>query len=359
MRHPKTIFLILLLLNGFGLEALAAQSLVLPEAVSNNAVAIARVQQHRLLFSFNGLAAGKEIEDIHGRAFSVNIDTGETKSIAPLPNGLGRLASIAVTLKNQIFVIGGYTVAKDHSELSTAQIYRYSVQQNSYQLMTKMPVPVDDTVALVYQNRYIYLVSGWHDTANVSLVQVYDSQENRWFNATPFPGAAVFGHAGGIVDGKIIIADGVKIKSVVNGKRQYGASDENWFGEIDKKDPSLIKWIKIKKHPFKPLYRMAATGLRSTGQIVFAGGSDNPYNFNGIGYNKKPSEASNRLFSYDLKSQQWLIHKPLDKTSMDHRGLLVANQQLYIVGGMGDNQQVLDRVQIIPFSYLAVGKESK
>lgn len=27
-----------------------------------------------------------------------------------------------------------------------------------------MPVPVDDSVALVYRDRYVYLVSGWHET---------------------------------------------------------------------------------------------------------------------------------------------------------------------------------------------------
>ena len=83
--------------------------------------------------------------------------------------------------------------------------------------------PVDDTVALVYQNRYIYLVSGWHgsgiskSTGNVNLVQVFDSQQGRWFNATPFPGAPVFGHAGGIVDDQFLIVDGVKVNAVVNG----------------------------------------------------------------------------------------------------------------------------------------------
>jgi N-acetylneuraminic acid mutarotase len=336
----------------FSASCLHAQELHLPEPVSNNAVAIAQVSGQPTLFSFNGLAKGKTYKDIHANAFSVNLTTKESRSIAPLPDAQGRLASIAVTLNNRIFVIGGYTVAADHSEISTAPVYEYFPLENKYQLVTNIPVPVDDTVALVYQSRFIYLVSGWHDTGNVNLVQVYDSKQKRWFNATPFPGAPVFGHAGGMVNDQLLIADGVKVNRVVNGKREYGPSDENWLGRIDSKEPAVIHWTKIKKHPFKPLYRMAATGVNKIQQIIFAGGSDNPYNYDGIGYDKRPSGASSALFSYDLNQSRWLVHPPLPQASMDHRGLLQADEALYIVGGMGDNQKVLSRIQKIPLSKL-------
>lgn len=338
---------------------LQAKTMQLPDAVSNNAVAIATVNGQPTLFSFNGLAANKSFKDIHGKAYSVNIKTKISKRIASLPDGKGRLASIAVTINNRIFVIGGYTVAADHSEVSTPEVYQYLPLENKYQLISKMPVPVDDTVALVYQDRYIYLVSGWHDTDNVKLVQVYDSREDRWFNATPFPGAPVFGHAGGIIDNQLLIVDGVKVKSVVNGKREYGPSNENWLGRIDNEDPSVILWTKIKKHPFKPLYRMAAIGVSEKQQIIFAGGSINPYNYNGIGYNQEPSEASSNLFSYDLSKSVWLVYPSLPQASMDHRGLLKDDQKLYIVGGMGEKQKVLSTIQTIPFSSLTHIKESK
>ena len=352
----KNFFLILTV---FSISFLQAQEFQLPEAVSNNAVAIATVNGQPTLFSFNGLSQGKTYNDIHAKAYSVNLVTSQSKSITSLPDGKGRLASIAVALNNRIFVIGGYTVAADHSEVSTPEIYEYLPLENIYRLITKMPVPVDDTVALVYQERYIYLVSGWHDSGNVKLVQVYDSLENRWFNATPFPGAPVFGHAGGIVNNQFLIVDGVKVNSVVNGKREYGPSDENWLGRIDNEDPSAIHWTKIKKHPFKPLYRMAATGLREKQQIIFAGGSINPYNYNGIGYNKKPSNASSNLFSYDLSKSTWQVYPSLHYASMDHRGLLQTEEELYIVGGMGEDQKVLATIQTIPFSSLAHNKESK
>lgn len=347
----------------FFVAQIHASELKLPEAVSNNAVAVASVGGELTLFSFNGLGAGKTYQDIHGKAFSVNLKTKKVNPIASLPDGLGRLASIAVTLNNRILVIGGYTVAKDHTEISTSQVFEYFPLENKYQKISDMPVPVDDTVAFIYQQRYVYLVSGWHDTGNVNLVQVFDSKEMRWFNATPFPGAPVFGHAGGIVGNKFLIVDGVKVNRVVDGKREYGPSNENWYAEIDKNDPSVILWKQIPKHPFEPLYRMASIGLANSQQVVFAGGSDNPYNYNGIGYDGVASKPSSKIFSFDFKKFRWQSHGLLASPSMDHRGLLMADDSAYIVGGMGKEQKVLDAIQKIDLSQivsgLTIGKEIK
>lgn len=337
--------------------SLFAQDLRLSSPVANNAVALQYINEQPIGFSFSGLARGKMFSDVHGKAYSINLVNGETRELAALPDGKGRLASIAVSIKNKIYVIGGYTVAADNSEVSTPEIYQYDPIRNSYRVVTKMPTPVDDTVALVYQERYLYLISGWHDTGNIADVQVFDVETGKWFTATPFPGASVFGHAGGLVDNQLVIADGVKVLKVTDGKRSYGPSDENWHGLIDPKDSSKITWTKIAKHPFKPLYRMAATGVAEFQKIVFAAGSDNPYNYNGIGYNKVPSSASNKLFSYDLVKKAWSIHPSLPDASMDHRGLLLSKKHLFILGGMDNNQQVTANVQAIPLSNLLKNKE--
>ena len=71
-----------------------------------------------------------------------------------------------------------------------------------------IPVPVDDSVAGVYRDRYIYLVSGWSKTDAVRDVQVYDAQKNVWSKATPIPGTPVFGHAGAVVGDTIVYVDG-------------------------------------------------------------------------------------------------------------------------------------------------------
>ncbi len=107
-------------------------------------------------------------------------------------------------------MIGGYTVAEDHAERSTPGVYRLDMAaQPGWTRVATMPVPVDDAVALVHEDRYLYLVSGWSDSGNVNLVQVWDSRKNAWRQAEPWPGTPVFGHAGGMVDNRLAIVGGM------------------------------------------------------------------------------------------------------------------------------------------------------
>jgi len=329
----------------------------LPQAVSNNAVAALKVDGHYVLYSFNGLSADKTFQAIHHRSFSFDLATGRTAKISSVPVEKGRLASVAVSLNQHIYVIGGYTVAADGHEISTDEIYRYDPKSDTYHLETRMPVAVDDSLALVYRDRYIYLISGWSMDKNVSLVQVYDTHLKRWFNATPFPGSAVFGHAGGMVANQLLVVDGVKIvpastKNGVKVKRQFVMSEQSWQGTIDPKQASKIVWQILPQHPGPALYRMASAGIDSLGLVLFAGGSDNPYNYNGIGYNGQPSEPSASVFSYHFSQKKWLKQADLIDASMDHRGLALTDKTAFIVGGMGERQLPLKTIRGIPFTKL-------
>jgi N-acetylneuraminic acid mutarotase len=210
-----------------------------------------------------------------------------------------------------------------------------------------IPVPVDDSVAGVRNDRYIYLVSGWSNHDAVNNVQVYDAEKNHWFQATPIPGTPVFGHAGALVDDTIVYVDGAHKNP--SGDPKYVASDECWMGKIDHKDPAKIVWSKLPAHPGTARYRIAAGGSEKDDRIYFAGGTDNPYNFNGIGYDGKPSEPSTTTFAFNLKTNKW--ETVSDKNSyptMDHRGLVVLPQGLAVVGGMDKNQTVTNTVSILP-----------
>ena len=88
------------------------------------------------------------------------------------------------------WLFGGYTVAADGSEESMAGVYRIRPGEPELQWVTNMPVPVEDSVLLVYQDRYIYLVSGWHDLGNVNLVQVLDTQTLTWTRCIGLHGIA-------------------------------------------------------------------------------------------------------------------------------------------------------------------------
>ncbi|WP_251359860.1 hypothetical protein [Kangiella sp. TOML190] len=326
-----------------------SNSLKLASPISNNAVAVAyrtdqKGNREAWLYSFNGLMQGKSWRDVSSNAFAVNPLTAESKELPPVPGSSGRLASIAATVSNQIYIFGGYTVAQDHTEVSTPQVYRFAPRAETYQLVTQMPTPVDDSVALVYQNRYIYLVSGWHNNGNVSLVQVLDTKDMSWHQATPYPGAPVFGHAAGMVGNQMVIADGVKVLKVINGKRHYGINPESYLGVIDENNFRKIRWQKLPEHPGAARYRMAAAGINTLNQVVFVGGSDNPYNFNGIGYNGVPSQPNDLMFAYDLSNSTWQELGRHTPATMDHRGLLKVEGEFYILGGMLKDQQTTDLV---------------
>lgn len=315
----------------------------LPYASSNNAVTAFRDSRGLHLFSLLGLGQKKTVNAIHKRGYTRAANGNWQQIDVPGPP---RLAAAAVSVGQSIYLIGGYTVAADGSETSTADAYRY--QTGTWERLNPMPVPVDDMVALVYQQRYIYLVSGWHDVGNVNLVQVLDTRTNQWVQATPWPGTPVFGHAGAIFENTMLVCDGVQIQypqvhQEKTQKREFLNSTECWLGEVQQEDYRRIHWRSIKNHPGEARYRMVATAT-DAGLIVFVGGSTNPYNYNGIGYDKKKSTAESGVFSFDLSSEQWSERGTLPEASMDHRGLVYDQGWFYLVGGMLDPQIVSDRV---------------
>ena len=325
----------------------------LPKAVSNNAVAQVKANNQDYIISFSGLASGKSFEDVHNYTYvyNVKLQTWQVKSPVPIAkaiNGLtGRLASVATAINDTAYVFGGYTVAEDHSEVSVPDVYAYHVLTDQYQQLAAMPVPVDDSVALAYKNRYIYLISGWHNDGNVNLVQLFDTQTNQWQQASPFPGKPVFGHAGGIVENTLVICDGVRVDVHLTKRRSYAAENACYRGEINPQKPSNISWHQVKHPTGTSRYRMAAKGVISpvtnSKEIVFVGGSDNPYNYNGIGYNGEPSTPSNEIWRYNIATVKWQITYS-NIATMDHRGLLELNGELLTVGGMGKNQKVLKSI---------------
>lgn len=314
----------------------------LPEPITNNAVALAQGPEGPTLYSFLGLGSGKTYRDVVRRSYACPLEKTTCQVLDDVPVAQGRLASVAVTVQGKILLFGGYTVAEDGSEVSTSEVLVFDPMTQSYTGRAPMPLPVDDSVALVYQDRFVYLISGWHDDGNVSLTQLYDVEANRWFEATPYPGSPVFGHAGGLVDGQIVIADGVAVVGVDpgTGKRQFALIDEVWQGVISPENPARINWSRREKHPGLKAYRMGAFSNEELGQIIFAGGSNNAYNYNGIGYDGVPSQPLAQVFAYDVTSATWIMYRDKKPATMDHRGLLHHEGRYWTMGGMVDGQIV-------------------
>lgn len=311
----------------------------MPAPHSNNAVAAVGVGGDIRLFSFMGLTEGKTYADISRQAYQLDWRTRQWTRVPDVPVPTGRLASTAASVGGKIYLFGGYSVAANGDEKSTPEVLSFDPVTWRYAQRSPMPVPVDDSVALPYADRYIYLVSGWHDTGNSALVQVYDTVEDRWARATDWPGTPVFGQAGGISGNRLVVVDGVAAtRDPSTGRNRFAMSDEAWMGTIDPADPLKIAWRKLPAHPGEARYRMAAAGMGA--RIVFAGGSPVAYNYNGQGYDGAPAPASAGVFVFDFSSDCWrqLADKPVP--TMDHRGLLDIGGTLYSVGGMDSERRV-------------------
>ena len=316
----------------------------LPGAVTNNAITSVNAAGRQYVVSFNGLGQGRTYGDTLAVTYVLDSVSGQWSVSEPVPGGVGRLASTAVSVGELAYVFGGYTVAANGSEVSTPWLHSFNPVTRSFMELQPIPVPVDDAVAVTYANRFIYLISGWHDLGNVNLVQRYDTQTNQWQQATPIPGRALFGHAGGIVGNKVVYCDGVAVQSHMARSRVYVASNECFLGIIDKQDSRRIDWRKLNPHPGLPRYRMASVGIPELNSLLFIGGSENPYNYNGIGYNGEPSEPAVNGLILDLDTLKWRVLPQNNPPTMDHRGLAILDDRFLTIGGMLGNQQVTRRV---------------
>ncbi|MFY8272828.1 Kelch repeat-containing protein [Pseudoalteromonas sp. SSDWG2] len=332
--------------------AMAQSFPALPEPVSNNAVAQVSTDSGHYFLSFMGLGKGKTHADVHNKVWALNTAENAWKAMKAVPASIalkGRLAATAVGVGKYAYIFGGYTVAADHTEISVPDVYRFDVQSNEYVKLANMPVPVDDSVALNYQDKYIYLVSGWHNDGNVNLVQVYDIANNTWFQASPFLGDAVFGQAAAISGNTMVVCDGVKTVAFANKRRGFDAKAQCLKGIIDSENPAKVSWHALAHPTGKAHYRMAAGTINK--QIVFMGGSPNPYNYNGVGYNGKPSSPSSQVWRFDIASNKWQRMEHALKATMDHRGLLEHDGHAYRIGGMGEKQHVLDAITPYRFTF--------
>ena len=344
MKRLLAFFLLLLL--SAGLSA-AADSGVdpLPDPISNNAVAMLKVRGKLLLFSFMGIGQKKTSDAITNTAFFLDAKEGKWTAIRSVPGIAGRIGAVAAGVQDDLFLFGGY-VADAQSGMTVPDVGVYHPATDRWFRGADLPVAVGDSVIGVYQDRYIYLVSGRSGHDVVSSVQVYDAEKSKWSQATPIPGTPVFGHAGSLVEDTIIYVDGARKNPSGNGPR-YVASDECWMGKIDHHDRTKIEWTKLPKHPGTARYRIAAGGSEKDQKIYFAGGTDNPYDYNGIGYDGKPSEPSSVTFDFNLHTGKWeTIDDNTPDPTMDHRGLLVTHEGLVLIGGMKKGQKVTDEVTL-------------
>jgi N-acetylneuraminic acid mutarotase len=327
----------------FSASTVAATLPSLPEPVSNQLVLQSTIRGKGYLVSFAGIGADKTASASHNKAWQFTTGNAMWQPVPAVPNQArktGRLAATGLVMSNNFFIFSGYSVDTDGSETTLTDSYRFSPVTQNYTKLPDMPVPADDSLALSYQNRYIYLVSGWHNDGNINLVQVFDNFSQKWSQATPYPGTPVFGLGGAAVGNQLLVCDGVKLAYTTE-KRSYAMENSCYLGTIDSKSALKINWQPIAHHGQPARYRQAAVAitLNDEPMVAFIGGSENPYNFNGIGYNGAPSEPSAAVYVFALKQKKWLKAQPTTAV-MDLRSLVSIDGDIYSVGGMVAGQNV-------------------
>lgn len=289
-----------------------------------------------VLYSLLGLGASKRWDGITYRTFRLSLGE-DSWSELPMIDSPGRIAATAQIVMGRLYLFGGYTVDADGTEKSEPNTDIYDPVSHTWSHGEPIPVPVDDAVSVVWQDSLIYLVSGWHDFDNIQLVQVYDPVADQWYQATPIPGPGLFGHTGAIAGNTIVFVDGVR----TNRQRpRYAIEARSWRGDIDPDDPLSINWHEIESHPGNPVYRGA--GGSCDKYVIIAGGTDNPYNFDGLGYDGVPSSPSAAVVAYSVTADRWERWTDLEVASMDHRALPILEGRGFLIGGMREGQDVTD-----------------
>jgi N-acetylneuraminic acid mutarotase len=345
-RAMKKLSGLVFLVSSVLLCAADSPVLSLPDPISNNAVAMLKIHGHFELFSLMGIGPQKTWDAVTSLGYRVDGVSGKAQVIHAVPGTAGRIGAMAAGADGRIYLLGGYVVYKGGG-MPVTDANMYQPDHDRWIRIADIPTAVGDSVIGVYRDRYIYLVGGRTTDRLMSEVQMYDLVKNTWSKATAMPGAPVFGHAGALVDDTLVYVDGARRNDGAGPK--FIPSDECWKGKIDHHNAAKIEWTKLPSHPGKAAFRSAAGGGEKDPRIYFVGGSDTPYDYNGVGYDGKPAEPSPTSFAYNLRSEKWeLLNDNTPNPTMDHRGLLVTGEGLVILGGMEKGQQVTGRIVLLP-----------
>ncbi len=319
----------------------------MPEAVSNNAVCLAVVDGKQYVYSFSGIDESKSFEGIHKKCFKYSVEEDLWEQIADLPSGNGRIAAGASTVKNKIYIFGGYEVFADGSERSFDEVHIYDPESNVFlKNGTPIPVATDDHVQAVYKDSLIFLITGWSDDDNIPNVQIYDPGLDLWQVGTSVPdnnSYKAFGASGTILGDTIYYNGGVR---VVAGS--FAMSNTSRKGYINPANPSDITW-ESKGSGLSIGYRMGAGQYFDT-KLIWIGGANQAYNYDGLAYtNQSGVDPMSRILFYDPSIGSFSTNV-IDFDVMDLRGLAqLSEREIILCGGMLKDQIVSNKTIKLSF----------
>ena len=319
----------------------------LPEPVSNNAVTHGTINDKNHIFSFCGIDETKEPSGIHLKTFFYSADSEQWTTLPPIidPNG-GKIAASASTVKNKIYIIGGYHVAPNFSEISSSKVHIFNPETLSYEADgADIPVAIDDQVQTVWRDSLIYVITGWSNSTNVTDVQIYDPANDSWSVGTPVPNEGnfkVFGANGTIIGDTIYYLGGARITT------SFAASRHLRKGVINPDDPTQITWSG-ETNLDAIAYRPASFTYED--HAYWIGGSERTYNFDGLAYsNGTAVDPTDKIIRYD---PSWPLTEVQETTTqippiMDLRGIAkYTDTEFAIAGGMVSGPEVTNQAWLI------------
>lgn len=322
----------------------------LPQDLANNAVASLDGADGCAIVTAFGIGNPLEPSAITSKVLLWREGEPAWTDITPDPPPPARVAANAVAVGERFYVIGGYTVADDLSEETVASMIVYDLGTGEWSEAAPPPVPVDDTVAAAWLDRYIITVSGWSSDHSVADTQIYDTTEDRWLSATPFPGAPVFGHAGGIVGDSVVVVGGAETVGVGIGST-FRTTDQAWLGELSPEDVGSIDWRAIEDPGGTGRYRAAAGTLGD--ELWIHGGTETAYNFDALAYEGgEPVSPLGTTLVIDAGSA---TRERAGPATMDHRALATCDDMAFVVGGLDTARQATPEVVPLPGPDIADG----
>ena len=324
----------------------------MPVKISNNAVSNAVINGENYAFSFGGINETKLYSGINNRAFKYKVSTDTWSEISPLPSTLTNIAAGASTVKNKIYIIGGYHVYSNSNEVSSNEVIIYNPETNTYEPNgTNIPTPIDDHVQCVWRDSLIYVITGWSNSGNVPKVQIYNTELNIWSVGSETPNThdyKSFGASGTIIGNTIYYFGGAKSSGGFN------AVNKLRKGIIDENNPTSITWSLEDDAPNNG-YRSVC--IKHENNAFWIGGSAISYNYNGIAYNGSGGVPPlTQIMRYDTDTYTWYEGFDSPFSVMDMRGIAQISSTSWIIcGGMNENQSVTNRTFLLNYDPITGG----
>ncbi|GAB5416246.1 MAG: hypothetical protein Crog4KO_11700 [Crocinitomicaceae bacterium] len=316
----------------------------MPFRTANNAVCEAEVNGNEYVYSFGGIDTSKIYSGIHNRSFKYDVSADSWSEIAPLPDSMTKIAAGASFVNGKIYIIGGYSVFANNSEVSSERVHIYDPATDTYETDgAPIPLAIDDHVQCVYKDSLIFVVTGWSNSGNFPNVQIYDPASDQWQNGTFVPTNfqyAAFGASGYIVGDTLYYHGGAAGGS-------FAARRFIRKGYINPNDPTDIAWELMGEAPGDAGYRAACSGTDD--RVFWVGGSPTSYNYDGIAYNGTGGvDPSARILHFNPSDSTYLDETTQPYGVMDLRGIAkLSNNRWIICGGMDTNQIVSNRTFLL------------